>query len=87
MSDDNLEERLRALKGNVPAPRTNLSEAEKAALVARVGPRTARSIVNAKRDFPVSRIPFLFSKIDTQDVVDLIANDVDEAIRLALARP
>jgi hypothetical protein len=83
---DDVTKALQALSGKLPEARRDLSEAEKDALVARVGPRAARDVVRAKKDFPLARIPFLFSKIDTQAVVDLLANDVDDAIRRALAK-
>jgi hypothetical protein len=85
MSDD-LTKALEQLSGEMPTPRLNLSETDKDELVARVGPRTARDIVRAKKDFPLRRIPFLFSKIDTQVVVDLLANDVEAAIKRALTK-
>ncbi len=81
---DNVEASLRSLSGGAPMPRPRLTEAEKDALIARVGPRTARDIVRAKKDFPRARIPFLFSAVDTQDVVDLLAHDVDAALARAL---
>ncbi len=83
MSDD-VAKVLQHLKGELPQPRLNLSEADKDALVRRLGPRTARSIIRAKSDYPIERIPFLFSTLDTQDVVDLLANDVLGAIARVL---
>jgi len=83
MSDD-LTKALERLTGELPTPRRNLSEAAKDTLIAQVGPRTARDIVRAKRDFPLRRIPFLFSTVDTQAVVDLLANDVEGALARAL---
>jgi hypothetical protein len=85
MSDD-LTKALEKLSGEQPTPRLNLSESEKDRLVAKIGPRTARDIVKAKKDLPHRRIPFLFSTIDTQDVVDLLANDMEAAIQRALAK-
>jgi len=79
MTDD-IARVLQNLTGDLPQPRLNLSESEKDALVKRLGPRTARNIVRAKGDYPVARIPFLFSTLNTQDVVDLLANDVIAAI-------
>lgn len=81
---DEISKALQKLEGQLPKPRTNLSEAGKDQLVAQVGPRTARDIVRAKRDLPLARIPFLFSSLDTQLVVDLLANDMTEALRRAL---
>lgn len=83
-SSDDFETRLRSLSGGLPEPRLNLTEADKDALIARVGPRTARNVVGAKKDAPVARIPFLFSSLNTQDVVDLLANNVDAALARAL---
>lgn len=83
--NDLLTRSLQELTGDLPKPRFNLSDAEKESLVARLGPKTARSIVNAKKDFPHQRIPFLFSALDTQDVVDLLWNDMSDVISKALA--
>ena len=82
---DEVTRALEGLQGHLPEPRLRLSEAEKHALVAQVGPRTARSIVKAKADYAIGRIPFLFSSVDTQAVVDLLANDMLAAIDRALA--
>jgi hypothetical protein len=88
MTEDEVTRALANLQGNLPKARENLSETEKDELVARVGPRTARDIVRAKKDYPLRRIPFLFSTVDTQAVVDLLANDVRAAIERALgAKP
>jgi hypothetical protein len=76
---DKITESLLNLSGSLPKPRTNLSKEEKLALIAKVGgPRTAMSIIKAKKDYPLSRIPFLFSSLDTQCVVDILANDLSE---------
>lgn len=83
---DELEERLRGLKAEVPTARENLSEAEKDQLVAAVGgPRTAGSIRKAMQNFPHERIPWLFSSLDSQLVVDIMANDMEGAISRAKA--
>ena len=83
MADD-LEERLRALKGELPTPRTGLSEAEKDELIVAIGgPRTAESIRKATRNFPHERIPWLFNSLDSQLVVDVLANDMEAAIARA----
>lgn len=84
MKDDDLTNRLRELKAELPKPRTNLTETEKDELVRRVGPRTARDIVKAGKELPKHRIPFLFSTVDGQAVVDLLANDMTQAIKRAL---
>lgn len=83
---DPLTRSLQELSGEIPKPRLNLSVAEKQSLVARIGPKTARSILQAKKDFPLQRIPFLFSALDTQDVVDLIYNDMMDVMSKALLK-
>lgn len=82
---DKIKDALLNLAGNMPKPRLNLTESQKDELISNVGPKTARSIVLAKKDCPLARIPFLFSSIDTQAVLDILANDVDAAIQRALA--
>ncbi len=84
--NDDLTRALEHIEADLPSPRMNLSEAEKDQLVMRVGPRTARDIVRAKANGPERRIPFLFSSVDTQAVVDLLANDVREAIERGLVQ-
>lgn len=84
--DDPVSKALMELGGSLPSPRTNLSDVAKDELVAKVGPRTARDIVKASQDYPLRRIPFLFSTVDTQAVVDILANDMDAAIGRALAK-
>ena len=86
MEDDDLTNRLRNLKAELPAGRATLTEAEKDELVKRVGPRTARDIVKAGKELPKQRVPFLFSSVDTQAVMDLLANDMKAAIARALRR-
>jgi hypothetical protein len=78
---DKLTESLLNLTGSLPAPRLNLSKEDKKALIAKVGgPRTAQSIIKAKKDYPISRIPFLFSSLDTQCVVDILNNDMSDVL-------
>jgi len=85
--DDEISEALRKLPSELPLPRTNLTEEQKDLLVkACGGPLTAKKIVNAVKTLPRQRIPFLFNLIDTQVVVDILANDVDAAIKRALAK-
>ncbi len=81
---DDVAKVLQNLTAALPEPHLGLSEEAKDALVKRLGPRTARSIVRAKQDYALARIPFLFSTLDTQDVVDLLANDVTAALARAL---
>lgn len=82
--DSQLTEALIKLRGEMPKPRTGLSEDEKDALVQSIGPRTANSILSMRGQVPEARIPFLYSTIDTQSVVDLLANDCKAAIERAL---
>jgi hypothetical protein len=78
---DKITDALMHLSGDLPEPRLNLGREEKLALIAKVGgPRTAKSIIQSKRDYPLKRIPFLFSSIDTQCVVDLLANDFSDVL-------
>ncbi|MEI6397885.1 MAG: hypothetical protein WCO71_03850 [Pseudomonadota bacterium] len=78
---DKLTESILNLTGSLPAPRLNLSRDEKLALIAKVGgPRTTHSIIKAKKDYPASRIPFIFSSLDTQCVVDILANDMTDVL-------
>ena len=74
---------IESLQGNLPVAR-HLSESEKDALIVALGPLTAQSILKTKKTHSLARIPFLFSSIDTQLVVDLLANDVTESIETAL---
>jgi hypothetical protein len=83
MADD-MEKRLRALKGGLPTPRTGLSEDEKDALILAIGgPRTVENIRKATGNFPHERIPWLFSSLDSQLVVDVLANDMEASIARA----
>ena len=66
-----IEEQLLDLSGNLPKPR-NLSEEQLRDLVNSIGPRTCKNIIDAISDFPIARIAFLFSSIDTQAVVDIL---------------
>lgn len=85
MTDD-LESKLRSMKSQLPAARTQLSEAEKDELIKAIGgPRTVESICKAMRKLPHERIPWLFSSLDSQLVVDVMANDMEAAIDRAKA--
>ncbi len=78
-------DQLRQLKADLPQGRPQLSDEEKRELIRKLGgPRTARDIVKAKKDFPLARIPFLFSSCDTQAVMDVLCNDMEAAIGEAL---
>jgi len=70
-----VEDQLRNLKAELPEPHLNLSDEHKQGIIAKVGLSTVKSILKAKKDFSVKRIPFLFSSVDTQIVVDILAND------------
>lgn len=86
MADD-IERSLRAVKADLPSARKNLSEDEKDLLIAAVGgPRTTESIRKAMLEFPHRRIPFLFSSLNTQAVVDIMANDMESAVARAKAK-
>ena len=83
---DEIEKNLRSLQGTLPQGRANLSVVEKDELVRAVGgPLTASSIRKALQSFPRDRIPFLFSSLDPQLVVDIMENDLEDAIKKAMA--
>ncbi len=82
------ENALRQLNDQIPIGRKDLSPEEKRQLLKKVGgTRTARDIIKAKKDFPLARIPFLFSALDTQAVVDILCNEMEEVIAEALENP
>jgi len=84
--DDELTAMLREIKPDLPKPRLELSEAEKDRLVqACGGPLTAKNLINAVEALPRQRIAFVFNSIDSQVVVDILANDMKEAIARALS--
>jgi hypothetical protein len=86
MTDD-MERKLRGLKSNLTPAREHLSEAEKDQLIMAIGgPRTVESIRKAMTNFPHERIPWLFSSLDSQLVIDIMANDMDAALARALAQ-
>ena len=84
MTED-LENSLRDIKSDLPEPRINLSHNDKLSLVRRIGPRLCRDIVKAKSQLAESRIPFVFNRVDSQDIVDLLNNDMLDAITEVLA--
>ncbi|MFW7380566.1 MAG: hypothetical protein ACOH5I_17270 [Oligoflexus sp.] len=87
MSINSIDQMLYQLSGSVPQARTQLSEADKDQLIATVGGvLTAQNIIKAKNDYTKERIPFLFSTLDTQAVVDILANDMEAAVDRAMAR-
>ena len=79
--EDDLTTRLRSLEGDIPTPNEGLTEDEKDQLIVKVGGYlTAKNVVQAKKDYPLERIPFLFSSLDTQLVVDILNNDMVQAL-------
>ncbi|MCX6127724.1 MAG: hypothetical protein NTX25_01510 [Proteobacteria bacterium] len=82
MTDD-IEKSLRSMTSNLPNARPNLSEKDKDQLIAALGILTVENIRKALATLPHSRIPFLFSSLNSQDVVDIMANDLDAAIARA----
>lgn len=83
MSDE-LEDRLRGIKSDLPKPRPNLSLNDLVDLARRVGPRLTRDIVKAKSQLKPERIPFIFNHVDSQDIVDILNYEMDEAIQSLL---
>ena len=73
-------EQIEQIKADLPQPRA-LTDEEKLVLIKAIGgPRTVNSILKAKKDFAIARIPFLFNSLDTQLVIDVLANDWQEAL-------
>lgn len=86
MTDD-IEKSLRDLKGESLTARILTSDEEKEALIQAIGgPRTAASIRQALKTYSKDRIPFLFSSLEAQIVVDVLENDLDELIAKLIAR-
>jgi hypothetical protein len=83
LKSGDLTQAIEKLSGEIPTGR-QLSEKQKDELIKLIGVRTARSILQAKKTLPLKRIPFLFSSIDTQLVMDLLENDVEKNIEHAL---
>ena len=77
---DEITKSLRDLKSNLPEPRT-LSDSEKEALIIKLGVNTTKSLIKAKKTLPIARIPFLFSSIDAQWIVDILGNDMEIALQ------
>lgn len=78
---DKVTEQLLNLSGGMPAPRLNLSLEEKQRIIQDLGIKTVKNILKAKKQLPIARIPFLFSSIDTQMVLDILHNDFLELIK------
>ena len=82
--DDPLSGLLKGVKCDIPPPRQNLSEEEKDQLILLIGgPSTVRSILKAQKELALNRIPFIFNKLDSRWVVDVLANDMEEALKRA----
>ena len=80
MSDE-IEKSLRGLQKVDLKARVHGSREELVHLIQTLGgPRTAESVRQAMKSFPHERIPFIFSSLDTQLVLDIMANDVDALI-------
>ena len=78
---DEISKSLSLLKGQLLVGRKNLTAEElREVILLAGGPKTARAIIKAKKDFPLARIPFLFSAVDTQAVVDILCNDVSDVL-------
>ena len=77
---------LLGLRGELPSPRILLDEEQKDALITAVGLGAVKDILKAQKELSYRRIPFLFSSIDTQAVVDILANDMAAAMKRAEAR-
>lgn len=79
--NDEIEKSLRGLQPTNLKPRLYKSREELIQLILSLGgPRTAESIRKAMKTLPHERIPFLFSSLDPQLVLDVMANDVDALI-------
>lgn len=78
---DQIETTLVGLKAELPCPRLFTSRSDLVKLIqAAGGPRTAKSIRDHAKITPIRRIAHVFSSIDTQVVVDVLANDLDSVI-------
>ncbi len=72
-----LDLQLSEIQGDLPKARENLTLDERRDLLIRAGgPRTVKSILKAKATLPLKRIPWLFSSLDSQLVVDILFNDM-----------
>ena len=78
---DQIETTLVGLKAELPSPRVFTDRSDLIKLIhSSGGPRTAKSIRDHAKITPARRIPHVFSSIDTQVVVDILANDLDTII-------
>ena len=77
---DQLEDLIRKIKADFPEAKI-LNEQEKFELIKEIGgPRTVISILKAKKEFPLARIPFLFNSLDTKLVIYVLANEWDDIL-------
>ena len=83
MTDD-LQNAIRGIKADQLTPRENLTEEQKRILVERWGPRRVADILKAKGQIPIGRLPFIYNNVDTQDLLDILANDMTTAIASAI---
>lgn len=75
-------------QGSLPQPRVRLTEKEKVTLIRDIGGiHTVNSILRAAEKMPRERVPFLFTSIDTQLVVDVLYNDMREALAYENGEP
>ncbi len=80
MTKEKISELLENLKGELPVPRLNLSEDQKDQLILQLGLKTVQNLLKAKKQLPMARIPFLFSSLDTQALLDVLNNDMAAAV-------
>lgn len=80
--DDHITNALANLDGELPTCQS-LSEDEKDQLIKFLGYRTTLNIIKAKKDYSTKRIPFLFSSLDTQKVINVLGNDLQAALERA----
>lgn len=77
---DPVEQSLRNLKSDEIKANKYSTNEELEKLIIAVGPLTCRNILKAKKDYKLSRIPFLFSSVDPQLVVDVLFNDIEKLL-------
>ncbi len=81
---DSIEDQIHNVKASLPTPRLNLSEDEKDELVRKIGgPSTVRNVLNAAMNLPKARLFWLFNSLDPQLLVDILQNDMSDAIKRA----
>ena len=79
MNDDIIKQ-LKAIKSDLPKPTALFNESEKDLFIVKHGYSLVRDITKAKKELPLKRIPHIFSSIDSQIVVDILANDWKQAL-------